>query len=105
MDVQDNLKTIIDEVKKVVPLKEVFLFGSFAYGTPNEDSDFDLYFIVDEIHGTTHETMVMITRVLHQVSNKPFDILLDTKKSFDYRASNRATLEYKILKDGVKLYG
>lgn len=105
MSIDDNLKLIINEVKKIVPLKEAFLFGSFAYGTPNEDSDYDFYFVLDKIDNTTHETLVSITRVLYKVSSRPFDILIDTKESFDYRASNQATLEYKILKDGVKIYG
>ena len=54
LSIDDNLKLIVNEVKKIVPLKEPFLFGSFAYGTPNEDSDYDFYFVLDKIDNTTH---------------------------------------------------
>jgi len=34
-------------VKELMPLKpyKIILFGSYAYGTPNEDSDIDLYIV------------------------------------------------------------
>jgi len=34
-------------VKALMPLKpeKIILFGSYAYGTPNEDSDIDLYIV------------------------------------------------------------
>ncbi len=38
-------------VKALMPLKpdKIILFGSYAYGTPNEDSDIDLFLIKDDL--------------------------------------------------------
>ncbi len=38
-------------IKRLKPLKpdKIILFGSFAYGTPNEDSDIDLFLIKDDL--------------------------------------------------------
>ena len=44
----ENLKFKI--IKKLKPLKlhKVILFGSYAYGTPNENSDIDLYIVTND---------------------------------------------------------
>lgn len=105
MNIQNNLNAIVDIVKNIIPLKEAYLFGSYAYGTPNKDSDYDLYFIADSIEGGKFETLVNIRKALRGVPQKPIDVILNTKEHFDYRKGNRSTLEYKVTKDGVKLYG
>ncbi len=40
----EKIKTEI--IKRLKPLKpnQIILFGSYAYGTPNEDSDIDLFY-------------------------------------------------------------
>lgn len=59
----NDKKTIIDEilccisndVKEIKQIKKIILFGSYAYGTPNQNSDIDLCFIVEDsyLNGTT----------------------------------------------------
>jgi predicted nucleotidyltransferase len=38
-------------ISALMPLKpnKIILFGSYAYGTPNEDSDIDLFLIKDDL--------------------------------------------------------
>ena len=38
-------------IKALMPLKpnKIILFGSYAYGTPNEDSDIDLFLLKDDL--------------------------------------------------------
>lgn len=38
-------------VEALMPLKpdKIILFGSFAYGTPNDDSDIDLFLLKDDL--------------------------------------------------------
>ncbi|MCX6225581.1 MAG: nucleotidyltransferase domain-containing protein [Bacteroidia bacterium] len=38
---------IIENLRSIDPVK-VILFGSYAYGTPNQDSDIDLYIVTKE---------------------------------------------------------
>ena len=39
------------DIEKLKPLNpnKIILFGSFAYGTPNEDSDIDLFILKDDL--------------------------------------------------------
>ncbi|HEY9340200.1 MAG TPA: nucleotidyltransferase domain-containing protein [Hanamia sp.] len=41
---QENIKQVVQEYFKDKPVNEVYLFGSYARGEANEDSDVDLIF-------------------------------------------------------------
>ena len=41
----EELKSLIVEKLKPLNPDKIILFGSYAYGTPNEDSDIDLFII------------------------------------------------------------
>jgi predicted nucleotidyltransferase len=45
----NNIKTTIVEKLKPLQLNKIILFGSYAYGTPNENSDLDICVIEDNI--------------------------------------------------------
>ncbi len=50
----EKLKPIIIEKLKPLNPDKIILFGSYAYGTPNEDSDIDLFLLKDDL--TLEET-------------------------------------------------
>jgi len=45
----NNIKSTIVEKLKPLQLNKIILFGSYAYGTPNENSDLDICIIEDDI--------------------------------------------------------
>jgi predicted nucleotidyltransferase len=40
--VQSELDVLTNIIANTVPVEEIYLFGSYAYGTPHKDSDLDL---------------------------------------------------------------
>ena len=50
MSVQEleKLKQISNVIKQSVQAEKIYLFGSYAYGTPNTDSDFDICVIIPD---------------------------------------------------------
>jgi len=48
IDIEKLKPLIIERLKPLSPDK-IILFGSYAYGTPNEDSDIDLFLIKDDL--------------------------------------------------------
>ena len=50
MDVntQHDLVLIKESVLQAVPAEAIYLFGSYAYGTPTKDSDIDIYVVVPD---------------------------------------------------------
>jgi hypothetical protein len=46
----EELKPLIIERLKPLNPDKIILFGSYAYGTPNEDSDIDLFLLKDDLN-------------------------------------------------------
>jgi len=47
VDIKTIKSEIVERLKPLNPNK-IILFGSYAYGTPNEDSDIDLYVVTND---------------------------------------------------------
>jgi len=100
-------KEIIEEVKKrlieVYNPIAIYMFGSYVWGAPTEDSDLDLLIIVDETDEKSYKRPVAGYRALRGL-DIPKDLIIQTKKEFEHALKNAATLGYKIKKDGELIY-
>jgi len=103
-EINNNLKTIIEKINGKFSPKEIILFGSFAYGSPNSSSDIDLCIIMNLNNERKTKIMRDIRNLLYDVLLFPIDIIIYTEEEFLERASNPTTLEYKIEKEGKVLY-
>ena len=43
--IKQELDAITKIIAETVPVESIYLFGSHAYGTPDKDSDLDLYVV------------------------------------------------------------
>jgi len=104
-DIRQNLDEIAQIIAKTVPVESIYLFGSYAYGTPNKDSDLDIYVVFkDELPIRELDAITAISRAIRPVKKMPMDILGLKQNRFHDRKLY-ATLERKIVREGVKLYG
>ncbi len=99
-------KTIHAIKKKLVevyhPL-QIYLFGSYAWGTPTKESDIDLLIIVSRSTKRSYERAVKGYRALRDMTVAK-DILVFTKKEFEEQSSDVTTLCYKAKYEGKLLY-
>jgi predicted nucleotidyltransferase len=103
--IQNELNKICDIIVNTVPVEQIYLFGSYAYGTPNEDSDLDIYVVLkDDTAIRELEIMDMIGIALYKKKSIAVDIMVLKKSRFLYRAS-APTLEREIFNKGIKIYG
>ena len=104
-DMEKNLAEITQIIADTVPVEAIYLFGSYAYGTQNKDSDVDLYVVFkDEMAMRELDAIDAIRMAIFPIGKKPVDILGLKQNRFDQRKVF-ATLERKIAREGVKLYG
>ncbi|MDR1931642.1 MAG: nucleotidyltransferase domain-containing protein [Spirochaetales bacterium] len=91
------LATVGDDCEKII------LFGSYACGTPREDSDYDFYVVLKD--GTEKPILVLqnIYRSLAGPDYKPVDVLANYKSRFEWRSTQPA-IERTIAAKGVVLY-
>lgn len=99
---------VITEVKdRLVALYNpdaIYLFGSYAWGTPHKDSDLDLLIVIDEYTKDRLKTMSDGYRAL-QGLNIFKDILVYSKKEFEMCSADENSLCSEVFQKGKKLYG
>ncbi len=106
----DKIQRAIDLLVNVYNPVAIYLFGSYAWGEPTEDSDLDFMVIVSD-RVKTDFTYLREKRVIFgQNSFKdkyldfPIDILVNTKSKFFANANHIPTLQFKILNEGKEVY-
>lgn len=100
-------KELLEDVKqrlvKAFNPVEIYLFGSYAWGKPHQDSDIDLLVLLDKPVPKPWEEQRIGYHVLFDLDT-PKDIIVSSKATFDQRAQDDTSLFYKIKEKGVKLY-
>jgi uncharacterized protein len=94
--------TILDAVGETC--EKIILFGSHAYGTPREESDYDFFVVLRDDSEKPILTLQKIYRSLaRRPMRTPVDVLANYKSSFEWR-STQPTIERRIANNGVVLY-
>lgn len=101
--VKNELSNICRIIDDTVDTEKIYLFGSYAYGTPNRDSDYDLCVIIPENSIRPADAVKAIRRVLFSVQSVPLDVIAYRSDTFRQRAEH-ASLEQKIAREGVLLH-
>ena len=104
-DVQVELNNLVKEIYGVFDISSIYLFGSYAYGNPNDDSDLDICIIANDRSKRKVEIMKLIRKAISKVQSMPVDLLVYYSDEFNERAKLNCTLENQIIHEGVKLYG
>ncbi len=69
----DEIKTIVSDVAKQYGVKKAALFGSYCYGTPDDQSDIDLLIDKGNIRG-----LIMFNSFVNSLEeklHKPVDVI------------------------------
>ena len=102
--IQNELDIIKESVLKTVPAEAIYLFGSYAYGTPDEDSDLDIYVVVPDNADDLSELQAGIRKQTRHKRTLPMDLLVGRSSVFN-RRKNGPTLEKVIAQKGMMIYG
>jgi predicted nucleotidyltransferase len=102
--IQRELDIIKDGILETVPAEAIYLFGSYAYGTPGEDSDLDIYVVVPDMDIDLVDLRGAIRKHLWKKKTMPMDLLVGKSSVFNRRKQG-LTLENLIAQNGVQLYG
>jgi predicted nucleotidyltransferase len=99
-----EISAVKDIILKTVACERIYLFGSHAYGTPHENSDYDFYVVLQD---NTEQPVIVMENIywnLRLINRKtPVDILAEHKSTFD-DMSLLPTMERKIVREGILLY-
>jgi predicted nucleotidyltransferase len=103
--VQAELDMLRDIIIQTVPVDQIFLFGSYAYGTPHKDSDLDLFVVLkDDVPMRTIDAALKIRLAIDRKKSMPVDLIVKKQNEYIQRRNN-LTLEQKIAREGICIYG
>jgi len=109
IDIEKLKFEIVERLKPLNPDK-IILFGSYAYGTPNEDSDIDLYVVTNDdfIPKTWKEKMdikLKFSKTLRDLKQYyDIDLITHTKKMHEKFLKLDSMFSKEILTKGQILY-
>jgi len=103
--IQAELDKLKELIVNAIPVEQIYLFGSYAYGTPKKDSDLDLYVVLkDEVTMRDLDAGLQIRFAIDRKKSMPVDIVTKKKRDFINRLDD-ITLERKVNRDGIRIYG
>lgn len=105
VDIEMLKPLIIERLKELKPDK-IILFGSFAYGTPREESDIDLFLIKDSLSLDELDSYEL------EANRKIRDLVFKYKRGFDILSASTDHINKRedyfhkidILKNGQIIY-
>ncbi|MDR2423268.1 MAG: nucleotidyltransferase domain-containing protein [Prevotellaceae bacterium] len=99
----DKISNIKESVLKYVPAKYIYLFGLYAYGTPTDESDVDIYVVTPDEVGDFSELYSQIIGDLGDKNIFFIDLQLGRESVFNARKENDI-FEKTICNKGKLLY-
>jgi predicted nucleotidyltransferase len=100
---EETLEDVKNRLVKAYSPIAIYLFGSYAWGTPTEESDLDLLIVVDKSDEKSYKRPLVGYDALFGM-NIAKDIIVYTKKEFDEASTNKTTFCFKIKNNGKLIY-
>jgi len=104
-----NIKKVVDQISSIlvsgIDAKQVYLFGSYARNSANNESDIDIFVVADLRGKKKIEITQQARRLLIKKVFMPVDIMVCDIQDFDNRKGNQTTFEHIIATEGQKIYG
>ena len=103
VNITETTNSIKESVLKFVPARYIYLFGSYAYGNPTEESDIDIYVVIPD-NADTYSNIY--TKIIGDLSKKKIffiDLLLGRETSFNER-KEKNIFEKTIYQKGKIIY-
>ena len=101
---EQEIEKITDKFIRRLSPQKIYLFGSFAEGNENDDSDFDFYIIVKDGTDNIVDLTAEAYKAIRDVRSRAVDIIINTESRFENRKF-RMGIENEVINKGVLLYG
>jgi predicted nucleotidyltransferase len=99
---EEKINEVVERIVSNVNPEKIILFGSFAQGNPDDDSDLDIL-VVKEMDIPRYKRAREIRKYLRGVK-VPIDLLVYSQDEIDEWKNNKHAFINKALEDGRVLY-
>ena len=106
MDKNEYIARVVEKIKEERPEK-IILFGSHAYGNPDNESDIDLFILKNLPTREIREFRIKLKLKLWDLVRKwniPVDIIVENQERMDQRIKDGDMFYKEILSKGNVIY-
>jgi len=104
MAVNQEIRKIADTIRQTVPVERIYLFGSYAYGQPNEGSDYDFFLIIPEGMRAIEARQQAKRSLIPLRLRTPVDVLASTQSDFSDMRNMINSIQKEVAQKGVLLF-
>ena len=98
---REDIEAVARDIAEKFGPERIILFGSYAYGTPTDDSDVDFLVVMD----TDERPHRVAGRILAEVRQHfPMDVIVRTPQELEYRIGLNDWFLKEITEKGQVLY-
>jgi len=96
------VRQYIADVQKAMPIDKVYLYGSYAHGTQNENSDVDLCFFSQAFE--SRRTLDILTELFYLKIKYDKDLLIEPNAFPLSELDNDNPFVNEVLRTGTEIY-
>lgn len=96
-----DIQKIVQQIVEHFHPQKVILFGSYAHGTPTEDSDVDLLVVMETEEPPLHAAARIAAAIDHPCA---LDILVRRPSDLEASLARKGVFATEVLTTGVMLY-
>lgn len=96
------IKKVVNQIAEACHPQKIILFGSYAYGKPNEDSDVD-FLVIQNSKKRPADRAIAVFKSIHFYPF-PMDIIVRTPKEIRHRLQMGDSFYQEIMTKGLTLY-
>lgn len=91
-------------LRQVVPLEELWVFGSCARGEAKPDSDLDLLVVLADNHGLARPNLACYRAIRRLHTGIPTDVMAVSKSRWEAESARPSGLIGEVRREGVRVY-
>ena len=100
---EEMLAEVVERLRAAFSPVAIYLFGSYAYGTPESGSDLDLLVVVEDDPRNIYDRDAAAYAALGNLGF-PKDVMVYTRVEFEERATLPVSFERTVKRKGKLLY-
>ncbi len=104
MITEAQIQAVVQRIVEGYAPDQIILFGSYAYGTPTENSDLDLLVIKKDAEKRVIDRELAVRHLLWGGAMPPMDIFIRTPQEVKQAARQVYTIEAEAVQKGRILY-
>lgn len=101
---ESKIKQIVQKLAEELHPLSIILFGSHAWGKPDENSDIDLLIITEETNESRLKRASRAYSALREFASVPVDILIRSANEYNATNNVKGSFFFEISKSGLVLY-